>query len=350
MKDIFAYRLKNARIMAGLSMEALAKSIGISKQMISKYEKGDSVPDSTHLISIAKALHKKTDYFFRPITITLGAIEFRKKASLTISKQESIKENILLKLENYLEIEDSLGINFVFKNPLKHISINNIDDAESAANELRVKWELGHDPIYNIIGLLEYNEIKVIEFDEDAHLFDGLSTFISNKYPVIVVNKNFPIERKRFTLLHELAHLLLDIPKNCTHKDKENICHRFAGALLLPKEIIIKEFGSHRNRFAKQELFSIQKRFGVSPSAIMYRLKNAEIITEQILKGFYISLNKNKDLKIEMETERFLGEENSDRYENLIFRALSQEIISSSKASSMLGISVSQVRNNYSII
>jgi Zn-dependent peptidase ImmA (M78 family) len=60
--------------------------------------------------------------------------------------------------------------------------------------------------------MLEDNFIKVVEVDKPLD-FDGLSAFVDNKIPVIAVNKNFPIERKRFTLLHELGHLLLSFSK-----------------------------------------------------------------------------------------------------------------------------------------
>ena len=50
MKNTFAHRLKSARKMNGLSMQALADMAGISKQMISKYEHAKSLPDSEKLI------------------------------------------------------------------------------------------------------------------------------------------------------------------------------------------------------------------------------------------------------------------------------------------------------------
>ena len=67
MNEIFAYRLKNARIQQGFgSVESLAKELGVSKQMISKYEKGLSMPDGGKLIALANILGVKPDYFFMP--------------------------------------------------------------------------------------------------------------------------------------------------------------------------------------------------------------------------------------------------------------------------------------------
>lgn len=350
MKNIFAKRLKSARTIKGLSMEALGNAIGVSKQMVSKYEKALSLPDSKLLIKIASALDFKADYFFKPYKVELGGIEFRKKASLSKTKVEGIKNNILDLLENYLEVENILGINYTFQNPIKNNKAVNDEDIERIANELRTAWNLGLDPIHNVISILEDHEIKIIEVDENTDAFDGLSTFVGGKYPVIVVNKNFPIERKRFTLLHELAHLLLDISEGCTHKEKENKCHHFSGAFLLPMEVVKDEFGNHRKNVALLELEAIQRRYGISISAIIFRLKVGGILSETQVKNFFISLNSDKAYKEHVNKSRFNSEEQSERFERLVYRAMEQELISTSKASSYLHQTVQEVKNNFAVI
>jgi len=347
MREIFAKRLKNARIMEGLSMEKLAESAGISKQMISKYEKGLSLPDSSVLIRLAKSLHQKADYFFTPFKIELGPIEFRKKSSLGRKQQDRIKQKIHLLMEHYLELENILSIKSEFENPLGDHSADSPEAVERAAESLRDHWELGRDPIYSIISLLEEHEVKIIEMDEDLKDFDGLAAYMGNKYPAIVINKNMPVERKRFTLLHELAHLLLDINQE---EKKEKLCHRFAGAVLLPREVVLEQYGKKRSHIAYHELFAVQKRFGISATAIIYRLNDSGVIRQERQRQFFMLLNKNKILKEQVLREKYQGEETSERYEKLVYRALVQEQISLSKASSMLGKSVEHVRENLAVI
>lgn len=64
---IFAGRLKAARKMAGLSIDELVERIdnSVSKNAISKYEKGLMLPNSSILIKLANVLSVKVDYFFR---------------------------------------------------------------------------------------------------------------------------------------------------------------------------------------------------------------------------------------------------------------------------------------------
>lgn len=349
MNEIFAYRFKNARKMKGYTLANVAENIGVSKQMISKYEKGLSLPDSPKLIELANLFGENIDYFFRPATYKLEQIKFRKKSAYPQKKIDALKASILKQVENYLNIEDILNIQKEFVNPIENIKINSFNDAEQAAEALRKQWNLGTDPIHSIISLLEYNEIKVIEIEEDEKLFDGFSALIDNKFQVIAINKNYTIERKRFTLLHELAHLLLNINNKLADKE-ERLCNRFAGAMLLPESVLIKEIGKKTEKLNLNALANIQKRFGISISAIVYRLADLNIISGYKKKQYYIERNKNIKLKEFCDEVRFFGSENSDRYTQLVYKALIQEIISISKASVLLDRSIKQVQNEISVI
>ena len=342
MKEIVSSKIKQARILQAMSLQDLADRIGVSKQMISKYEKGDSIPSSKMLIMLVKALEVKMDYFFLPSSVELGEINFRKKNSFSVKKINSLKEKIKIELSNYLEIENILQINNSFENPVKRRKVSATNDIEEIVSDLRIEWEIGFDPIHNIIQLLEDKEIKIIEINEPENNFDGLATIINGKYPVVVLNKSFSVERKRFTLLHELGHLLLELPE-CDVKFEENICNRFAAEFLFPQNLVIKEFGSKRESISFRELVEVQKKYGISIRAIIYRLKDANIFSENRLTEFYKKLNFNPALKKEIDQERFQSSEVSHRYEQLVYRALSQELISINKAASLLNVSVNEV-------
>ncbi|MEA3450320.1 MAG: XRE family transcriptional regulator [Bacteroidota bacterium] len=350
MKTIFAYRIKTARKIKAYSLQTVADKVGISKQMISKYENGLSMPDSTKLIQLANIFEVKPDYFFQPINVQLENVKFRKKYKYSKSKIDSLKYRITNHLENYLTIENILSIKSEFSNPIKNIVINSFLDIEKSSEILRKKWNIGSDPIHSIISLLEANAIKVIEISEPEKQFDGLSTIIKNKYPVIVINKNFEIERKRFTLLHELGHLLLNINSKFDEKEEEKICNRFAGSMLIPIEILYREIGQKRKTVSVNELINFQEQFGISISALVYRLNDLEIITNNKKKGYFIARNQNKHLKEIADQSRFIGKEFSERFERLVYKALSQEIITISKASSFLNIDISTINRNLSII
>jgi Zn-dependent peptidase ImmA (M78 family)/DNA-binding XRE family transcriptional regulator len=349
MENLVAYRIKNARKLKGFSQQEIADELEISKQMVSKYESGISMPTSSKLLKLSKLFGLKIDYFFSPFKVEMEEVNFRKKSNFSMKKQDSLKEKIKIKLENYIWLEDTLSIDYTFKNIIKDNKIESIKDVEDAVLKLRKEWNIGIDPIHNIIQLLEDKEIKVIELFNADDKFDGLATYVNNKYPVIVVNGNFPVERKRFTLLHELGHLLLNL-QNCEENDEEKFCNKFSSEFLLPKDIVIKEFGGKRNHITLPELISTQQKYGISIPAIIYRLVDAKILSKERQKQFYIKMNLNLSLKKDVNLTRFETPEKSSRYERLVYRALAQENISISKASSLLNKNIEVVKENYSLI
>src|SRR5690554_1467087 len=110
MDNVFSKKLLSARILNAFSQQKLADESDVSKQMISKYEKGLSMPSSEVLIKLAKALQVKIDYFFTPQTVELGRLNFRKKSRLSITRLNTIKEEVKNRVSNYLEIENILQI------------------------------------------------------------------------------------------------------------------------------------------------------------------------------------------------------------------------------------------------
>ena len=99
-------RIRRARLLRGMSLEALALSLGdITKQGLSKYEKGLSTPNSRRLLQLAKALEVSPEYFFRPQALPLAPLEFRKLAKMPKYRQVQVEEQIREHLERYIALE-----------------------------------------------------------------------------------------------------------------------------------------------------------------------------------------------------------------------------------------------------
>ena len=92
---MFGERFRRARSASGLSMKELGDSVGVSANMIKKYEHGESMPSSPVLIRLAKTLGVKSEYFFRPNTIVLGEIQYRKRASLPKKTLHKIEAEVV---------------------------------------------------------------------------------------------------------------------------------------------------------------------------------------------------------------------------------------------------------------
>lgn len=349
LNDVFGLRLKNARLMMGYSHQQVADAIGVSKQMVSKYELGKSLPDSANLIKLANFLKQNVDYFFNKPSVSLKNVCFRKRASLSGKKEKVIREKILLDVENYLTLENLLEIDVKFINPLSN-SVTSLDDAEKAANCLRQEWGLGLDPIAKVVAVLEDNGIKVVEVVEEIKEFDGLSSMIDDKYPVVVINSNFSVERKRFTMLHELGHLLMNMVLSDDKSQNEKFCNRFAGAMLIPADSLFKELGRIRSKVTLNELEFFQVEYGISIPALVYRLADLNIINENLKRSFFVKYRTDVNFKRDCDRPIFKGDESSDRFHRLVLRALAEETISISKAASLLRTSIEDIKRTFILI
>ena len=108
-------RLERARRAAGFGLRKLAERVGLSHMAISKYEKGALTPSSDILLKLAKALGVSVEFFFRPETIKLGEIKFRKRQRLRKKVEESIKAQVADQIERRFELRKPLP---KFPNPV----------------------------------------------------------------------------------------------------------------------------------------------------------------------------------------------------------------------------------------
>jgi Zn-dependent peptidase ImmA (M78 family)/DNA-binding XRE family transcriptional regulator len=356
LEEIFARRLKSARVMAGWSMDMLCEKIEnlISKQSISKYENGKMMPDSTVLIKIANALKVTPDYFFRPFLFNMDEFEvsFRKKNTVKVYETNSIKEKIRDKVERYLEIENILGIKneFHFQSYTNAI-LSSVQDIKAQALRVREDWGLGLDAINNVQAILEQHLIKVIDVNA-PNGFDGLSGVVNGKYPIIVLNTNIvQSERRRMTALHELGHLLFNdsFDPILSQKQREDLCTIFANEMLIPTSNFVQTIGENRRDISLNELIDLQIMYGVSVDAMMMKAKELNVITESRCRTYYIKKNANPNFKEIVENSRF-EEKKPERFTSLVFKAVASDIISTSKAATLLNSSIEDVRNRLNLV
>lgn len=348
MKQTIGNRIKSARALAGLSLRQLANKMEgqASHNAIKKYEHGIMMPSSKVIIALADVLNVKPDYFFRPYTVEIEKVEFRKKSRMHKKELSSIKEDVTNSIERYIELEQFLNIPSTFNNPLKDFVITDGEDVEKAVNHLLTQWKVGFNALPNVIELLEDKGVKVIELDSNED-FDGLSGWANGTIPVIVVNKTYPNDRKRFTALHELGHLLLTFCPDIEAKVQEKLCHRFAGAMLIPNETFVSELGENRTSISLAELIAIKETYGISIQAIMARAKDLGVISEERYIKFRKWLSQDDNRRKEINLGEFLGREHSSRFRQLLYRAASEEIISMSKAANLANKKLADFRDEF---
>ena len=339
--------LKRIRLLKNLSLKEAGNLLNMTATAISKYEKGEILPDSKKLIDFSNAYEVKSIDLLKVYNVPEMKFDsFRKKKRLTGQNLELLEELIQDEVTKYLEVIEMNNINTSIK--LNQYSCNSIEDAEKAANDFRDYIKISNkQPISDLINILENLGIIIIQIKNPNNRFDdfdGLSEMVSNIPVIVLLDGIKDGARQRFTIAHELGHLVLNISDETL--DKEKLCNRFASALLMPKEAVINEFGISRGNISFFELIAFKNEFKVSYSAIIYRLKNLSIISEYLYKKLSIFLSK----KIGKNDPKPIQPEVSYQFKRIVYKLEADEIISLNKACELLGVTIDEYKcedNNY---
>ena len=338
-------RLKLARKKAGYSLRAFSEALDkkVSAQAIGKYERNEMMPASDVLMAMTKVLDVNLEYLLSNQVRELQGVEFRKNSGTSVKDRARVEATVIECVERYLSVEEILDLDSSdWHEPFPPRVLNSLDEAEDLAIELRRKWKLGNDPIPNMTELLEEKGIKVLILELPQKV-SGLTCLVDRgerhqQVPVIVVNEFFPLERRRFTLAHELAHRLIDESSPIDH---EKASDRFAGAFLVTFEHLKKEIGKRRNQISLPELLQLKRHYRVSAAAFLMRLKQVGILSESAtayaFQTFAQPWRKSEPEPLEEDGKK--GQfERPKRFNRLCYWALAEKLISPSKASELMQI------------
>ena len=250
-------QLKTLRQARGYSLEDLAARIGglVSKQMLSKYEKGQSRPSGPVERALAEALGVKVTRLYEAPPFNLEFIAYRKHSGLSKIKQEEIQAQLGEELVRRLEVQNSLGLTCEFN--FEPQQVTSPEDIEQAAADLRRNWQLGQEPIDNLIDVLERKGIHVLELEAAPDKFHGVSAVARHGADfcgAMIAYRTLPAgERQRSTVAHELGHLKLQVADDLD-LDEEKAVQAFASAFLMPKQLMFETLGLKRSNIRLEEL------------------------------------------------------------------------------------------------
>lgn len=347
MQKGFAARLRRARVIRELSLGSLADRLKgrLTRQAIHKYEQGKSLPSSTHLILLCDALKVAPDDLLAEEPAPVGELSFRRRSTFRAKQQQRLRYEIEDQLHRLHELGHALGEPIksdpVFDSPM---TVRSAEEADEAADSLRKRWNLGDDPLPDVVALLEDRGVVVHPTDAPESL-DGAATRLG-KAPVIILARWLDRDpaRKRLTAAHELAHLVLDTGK-LDARLAERACHRFAGAFLIPRETLKREVGGHkRHAILDIELLALKRRYGLSTAAIAYRMRDLGLVTASTHRGWTIAgraAGKHRE-----EPVAWHSAEQPSRFQRMLHRAYAEEAITTSKAAGLAQLSIEAFRKS----
>lgn len=288
-----------------MSMEELAEGVHVTRQSVSKYERGIVGPSPEIVQSISLFLGFPIEFFYKSdekSTASSSPLFFRSNSNIAKKVKTACKYQI--KWADDLRKQLEVFVNFVdIDLPIIDKDYENLscEEIEELALDIRKKWELNDDPIDDLIGLLENHGVIVSQFAASTLCpFKGIDAFSCWKdgTPYVLYHSSQKSAvRTRFSILHELGHLIMhsSIADNDSVK-KEIVdfadmqADRFAAAFLLPATSFPKDIRS-------TSLFSleaIKRKWGAAMSTIIKRCETLELLTENQINYLKRQMTINK--------------------------------------------------------
>lgn len=259
----------------------------ISQAQLSKIEHGQIQPDEKIVGRIAEALKYKPSFFYSSVYQRMEPISFhRKRKKLSAKDREAIHGQSeiyrinLKKLLPAVELESQLP-------PVPAIDPDQFGgDIQKIALTVRQRWGVPKGPIKDMTKLVEDAGVVVIAFDFGTPLIDGFCQHAGDDLPpVVFINIRQPKDRYRFSLAHELGHLVMHQTPNAEQEIQANI---FASEFLMPTQEIRPQFyNPSLEKFMQLKLY-----WGASMQSLIYKAWQTGRVSDRMFKYYNIEMAK----------------------------------------------------------
>ena len=317
-------RLNEAREACGLTQENVGRQFNLSRSTIAQMELGNRAVTSLELDRLAFLYGKDIRDFLSEEVVEGDVMTVLFRAHPELRNDEPMMDALrrtlaigrgLSSLEELLEVERDVLVPAVYPMKAPKTRWEAIQQGTGVAPEERRRLDLGDDPIQDIAEVMESGGVRTgeVPLSEDI---SGLTVDGPDVGILVVVNKEHPRIRQRFSFAHEYAHVLLDrdrptVSRASEREDLREVrANAFAAAFLMPEEGVRRYVGGfgkgrqsrvtadvydgegvlraqHRTMPGTQDLqiydlVQLAHHFGVSEIATLYRVRNMKppLVTE----------------------------------------------------------------------
>jgi Zn-dependent peptidase ImmA (M78 family)/DNA-binding XRE family transcriptional regulator len=270
-------RVRQAREFHGLTQTELAGRTGVDQSTIALVESGLRQPSVELLASIAI----QTGFppaFFRlgsPPELALGSMLFRALRSTTARERDQAQRYG----EIVYETAQRMAAEVITTNPLRLPRLDGTTSPEQAAEITRASLGIAPDrPVGHLINLVERSGVIVLALPTRLPKRDAFSVWTDSapSVPLIALSTGVPGDRLRYSVGHEVGHLVLHSAPVGTVATVEREANRFAAAFLLPESAMRQELIPP---LTLSTLAELKPRWGVAMQALVMRAKELEIVT-----------------------------------------------------------------------
>lgn len=282
-----------AREYRGITQSALASACHVTQQAIARLEVGVTTAlGQDKLAQMAEVLSFPVEFFaLNEVRLGFGSSSYFYRKKITTASERNKISGIV----NLARIHLALmlrSVEIIGSLPLPRWLIQDGYTPEQAANYLRSAWNIPDGPVLNLTSLVEKAGVVIIECPFGTRSIDGTSLWLNDLPPIILVNDALPPDRFRFTVAHELGHLVMhDIPI----ESMEDEANAFASELLMQEvsfKVSVSQLGHGRPTIG--QLLQLKPYWRVAVSAMVMRLHQIRRINEVDKRTLFIMLANNK--------------------------------------------------------
>lgn len=283
--------LKMGRTLRVKTQRELAEETGIDQSLISKYENGTPIPDGD-LSAIASALELPEKFFFKKIDTHAASIAselmFRKRRTTPAKYQHQIIAEMNRIAYHVGVLFESVDVKSRFDLPIHEPEDGFMDEVENIADRVRLELHIPPGPIPSMIQILESMSVVVVLRKLPAKI-DALVDNLP-KPPILLLSQELLGGRRRFTLAHELGHMVMHKAfLKYTYDELEEQANRFASAFLMPA----KDIKSKLRGLTMEKLIALSSEWRVSVQALVRRAYDLEVIDQRRYRFLNERLGKN---------------------------------------------------------
>lgn len=261
-KTLHLDNIKSAMEKAGLSQSSIAKKLDVTREAVSKWLNGKTLPRPDKLLRLALLLDlKPNELIIKSVDPSEPVVAFRKKGSAKTTELHILRAKdmgvMLSCLVPYLPY-DLLVQPATLKNP----SVN-YQYVQNVVSKIRAEIGLDEEDELNFAHLIKkFNDLQAVivpvmwgkkNVHENAlHIYlpESMTTWV-------YLNLDVEVHDFKFWMSHELGHVYApDLRGN----EAEDFADAFAGALLFPETLAKKAyFDIRRSKSEKAQINKIEK-------------------------------------------------------------------------------------------
>jgi Zn-dependent peptidase ImmA (M78 family)/transcriptional regulator with XRE-family HTH domain len=263
--------LRLARQRKGFHQTDAAARLGVTQSLLSRYENRLNDPRDELLSLAARIYGVRKSFFFQsePIygpPVSIHAM-WRRKADVSARELDAVVAELnirVIHLRRFLETADVASVS-----ALPRLDVEEYGDPEEIAGIVRAHWSVQRGPLGNLATLAERAGIVVAHSPMGGASISGATFAPPGVPPLVVLNDEQPADRLRFTLAHEIGHLVMH---RFPTRDMENEANRFAAALLMPASDIKPYFVGRKIDLPL--LAAMKPEWRVAMQALLMRAKS----------------------------------------------------------------------------